>query len=296
MAKTVIGMFDSTAAAQSAARQLISSGIQREDIGITSNDYMTDDGDDIGSSTRSRDADAGTGVGDTISNFFSSLFGGRNADNARYYSDAVQRGGTVVTVDAETDEMADRAAAIMDQYGASDVDARGAQYATSSNYSQSDATASQATASMSTQERDLSRANLTDRGEAVIPVMEEELQVGKREVERGGVRVRSHVIERPVEEVVRLREERVRVERRPVNRLITDADMQAFREGAIEVTEMAEVPVISKQARVVEEVVVGKNVEEHTETVRDTVRRTDVEVDEIRPDAQKGTRGKGSGR
>ncbi|HYN85704.1 MAG TPA: DUF2382 domain-containing protein [Pyrinomonadaceae bacterium] len=117
------------------------------------------------------------------------------------------------------------------------------------------------------------------RGETTIPVVEEELQVGKREVERGGVRVESRVEEVPVEKDVHLREERVRVERRPVDRPAGDADA-AFREGSIEVTERAEVPVVAKEARVVEEVVVGKEVAERTETVRDTVRRTDVDVQE----------------
>jgi stress response protein YsnF len=83
-----------------------------------------------------------------------------------------------------------------------------------------------------------------------------------------------------VTEEVQLREERVHVERRPVNRPVTDAD-NAFREGTLEVTERAEEPVVAKTARVVEEVVVGKQVEEHTETIRDTVRRTDVDVQEV---------------
>jgi uncharacterized protein (TIGR02271 family) len=118
------------------------------------------------------------------------------------------------------------------------------------------------------------------RGETTIPVVEEELQVGKREVERGGVRVESRVEERPVTEEVQLREERVHVERRPVDRPVTDAD-NAFREGTLEVTERAEEAVVSKSAHVVEEVVVGKQVEEHTETVHDTLRRTDVDVQEV---------------
>jgi uncharacterized protein (TIGR02271 family) len=118
------------------------------------------------------------------------------------------------------------------------------------------------------------------RGETTIPVVEEELKVGKREVERGGVRVESRVKETPVTEEVQLREERVHVERRPVDRPVTNADA-AFREGTLEVTERAEEAVVSKSARVVEEVVVGKQVEEHTETVRDTLRRTDVDVQEV---------------
>lgn len=115
------------------------------------------------------------------------------------------------------------------------------------------------------------------RGEVKIPVVEEELKVGKREVERGGVRVESRVEETPVEKDVHLREEHVHVERRPVDRPVTNAD-QVFKEGTIEVTEKVEEPVVSKTARVVEEVVIGKEAEERTETVRDTVRRTDVDV------------------
>ncbi|HEX8423782.1 MAG TPA: YsnF/AvaK domain-containing protein [Pyrinomonadaceae bacterium] len=129
------------------------------------------------------------------------------------------------------------------------------------------------------------------RGETTIPVVEEELQVGKREVERGGVRVESRVEERPVTEEVQLREERVHVERRPVDRPVTDGD-NAFREGTLEVTERAEEAVVSKTARVVEEVVVGKEVAEHTETISDTVRRTDVDVQEV--DTKDSTRTKRS--
>jgi len=114
-----------------------------------------------------------------------------------------------------------------------------------------------------------------------LPVVEEELQVGKREVERGGVRVFSHMSERPVEEEVRLREERARVERRPVDRPATEADLATFKEGTIEVRERGEEAVVSKQARVIEEVVVGKESTERTETVRDSVRRTDVDVEQL---------------
>ena len=116
---------------------------------------------------------------------------------------------------------------------------------------------------------------------AAIPVVEEEIAVGKRDVERGGVRVRTEVEERPVQEQVNLREEHVRVERRPVDRPATEADInRAAQSGTIEVREKAEEAVVAKTARVVEEVVVGKEATQRTETVRDTVRRTDVEVEE----------------
>jgi uncharacterized protein (TIGR02271 family) len=126
------------------------------------------------------------------------------------------------------------------------------------------------------------RAGTTRQGQEAIPVVEEEMRIGKREVRRGGVRVHSRVEERPVEEQLNLREERAVVERRPADRPASEADLSnAFQESSIEVTERAEIPMVSKEARVVEEVVVGTEVNERTETVRDTVRRTDVEVEQV---------------
>jgi hypothetical protein len=87
--------------------------------------------------------------------------------------------------------------------------------------------------------------------------------------------------ETPVRELLRLREERAVVERHPVDRPATPADFEAFREGTIEVRETVEEPVLSKTAHVVEEVVVGKRVEERTQTVEDVVRRAAVEVEPL---------------
>ena len=103
----------------------------------------------------------------------------------------------------------------------------------------------------------------------------------KRQVDRGGVRVNTRVTEKPVKQEVRLREEHARVERRPVDRPATEADLAAFKEGSIEVRESAEEAVVAKQARVVEEVRVGKEVNDRSETVTDTVRRTEVDVDKV---------------
>ena len=118
-------------------------------------------------------------------------------------------------------------------------------------------------------------------GEAAIPVVKEELEVGKREVQGGGVRVESKVTERPVEAQINLREETVKVERRPVDRPASAGDLGAFKEGSFEVTEKREVPVVSKEAKVVEEVVVGKQATERTETVKDVVHETDVKVESL---------------
>src|SRR3954447_7847120 len=125
------------------------------------------------------------------------------------------------------------------------------------------------------------------RGETV-PVVEEELSVGKRKVATGGVRVTSRVVERPVQRTVHLREEHVEAERKRSDRVLSPEEAEAaFEDKTVEVTGTAEEAEVRKTARAVGEVSLGKRVEEHAETVRDKVRRTEVEVEEIEPASNK---------
>jgi uncharacterized protein (TIGR02271 family) len=189
---------------------------------------------------------------------------------AQAYADAVRRGGALVLVDA-ADDRADRAVAIMERAPAVGRETR--------------------TGADAARERGRAGTREVETGDVKVPVVEEEIQVGTRQVQRGGVRLYTRVTERPVEETVRLRDETVHVERRPVDRPATEADVAAAKEGTLEVTETDEEAVARKQARVVEEVVVSKDVEEHTETVRDTVRRTEVEVEPVGAEATREARG-----
>jgi len=173
-------------------------------------------------------------------------------EDSESYRRAIDEGRAVVAVDAD-ESLIDRAADILQRHGAIDVDEN------------------------DTRET----SNTTNTGKRSIPVVEERMDVGKRNVIRGGVRVYSHVTQQPVEEKVRLREEKVRVERRPVDRPISAGDEAALRDQTIEVAETREEPVIRKTQRVVEEVVVGKDTNERTETVRDNLRRTDVRVEPL---------------
>jgi len=116
---------------------------------------------------------------------------------------------------------------------------------------------------------------------SAIPVIKEDLNVGKREVETGGARITSTIVETPVEETVNLREEHVNVNRTPVDRPASATDLDTFQEGEIELTEHTEVPVVSKEARVVEEVSLNREVTESEETIRDTVRHTEVETEKF---------------
>jgi uncharacterized protein (TIGR02271 family) len=122
-----------------------------------------------------------------------------------------------------------------------------------------------------------------------IPVVEERLKVGKREVQRGGVRVFSRVVATPVSESIGLREEHVNVERHKVDQPISTNDTTAFQEQRIELRETAEEPVVEKTARVVEEVVVGKEVTERQQEISDTVRHTEVQVEALGADAESET-------
>jgi stress response protein YsnF len=117
----------------------------------------------------------------------------------------------------------------------------------------------------------------TKEGEQVIPVVKEELAVGKRASERR-YRIRTYVVESPVEEQVRLRDERVIVERRPAFGEVSSG-AGAMQEREFEVTERHEEPVVEKRAREVEDVVVRREANERVETVRDTVRETKVDID-----------------
>lgn len=121
-----------------------------------------------------------------------------------------------------------------------------------------------------------------------IPIVAEQIRVGKRTVEGGGVRVNVDVEEVPVKEQVTLRDETIDVRREKVDRPISEAELANVQEGAFMVTATDEQAVVDKQARVVEEVVVHTDVEERTETIQDTVRRTEVDVEQL-GDGARGT-------
>ena len=119
-------------------------------------------------------------------------------------------------------------------------------------------------------------------GEEVVQVVEERLNVGKRAVSRGKVRLHSYVVEREVSEDVTLRDETVSIDRHAVDRPVAALGEDAFRERTIELEEVDEEAVVAKTARVVEEIGIRKDVSDRVETVRDTVRSTKVDIEDGR--------------
>lgn len=257
MAITLVGLFDRPDQAQEARRKIAKEGIAENRVKLTN-------AETLGSYARSTKSEDHRG-------FFAKLFGIGEADErGGDYAEAVRRGSCAVSVSVDNDARADKVSDILEGCGAIDIDQRIEQWR-SSGYTGYGSMAAPYTPQQIEQEQQSFR------------VMQEELKVGKRKVETGGVRVRRHTTEEPVSEQVSLHEEKAKIERRPVNRAATSAEMQALGKDdkSIEVRETTEEPVVSKTARVVEEVNVGKKSSDRTETIKETVRRTDVDVENL---------------
>ncbi len=258
---TILAAFDSGADAQAAVTDLQAAGLSRNDIYLESNDS--------GNLPQSTSTSAEGG----IKGWFKSLFGEEEHQDRSRYENAVTKGKYLLRVDVNEPQIS-AVEEILNRHSPIDVHEEQDELGALPN--RDTVVASEARSSRNAETQ---RATRADRSAESIPVVREEVQVGKRQVLRGGVRVYSRLVEEPVQENVSLREEHVRVDRQPVNRNATAADLSGGKEQVIEVQEFAEEPVVAKESRVVEEVRVGKDVSERTETIRDTVRHTEVSVD-----------------
>jgi len=318
MDKTVTCLFNSEAQASSIISRLEDTGLSRGRICMFSNSGNNRFWDDSPGFTEGESGSDNGRVEHYLRN------NGVPADDAHTYAEGVRRGHTLVAIRCNDNEV-DWVVDILDDDDAVDLDERQDAWRSEgwSDYGSGVADVGSAPATANTSAgimggadmtgdtgmggqggmRDDSRLSADDRmmtddrtqlrgsdtgRDEVIPVAEEELHVGKREVSRGRVRIRSHVVERPVQEQVTLSQERVQVERRPVEGSMHAGtmgdDSNLFQERTIDVEERGEEAVVSKEARVVEEVVVRKEANQRTETVSDTVRKTEVEVDDERGD------------
>ncbi|MDB4971699.1 MAG: hypothetical protein JWN48_40 [Myxococcaceae bacterium] len=263
MAKSVVGVFSGLNAAESAARDLSAAGIPQNHVRLLRNESeiesLTTPPSLEGASLRERISSKITGK---LFGYLESLFDVEgDLVHAEPYAEALRLGHFLVIADVESTQV-NSAVAIMNRYGTVDLTEE-----------------SWKSPRVGAEAGDRSQPIAAQR-EATEDVVEEELAVGTRVVQRGGVRVHSYVEERPVEELVRLREERLSVERRPADRVLSQPNA-AFNERSVEVVAEGEEAVVEKRARVVEEVVVNKELEEREQTIRDTVRRKDVEVEAV---------------
>jgi stress response protein YsnF len=263
MERKVIGLFDERNHALAVQRDLVAAGFEDAHISV-SNRYSEPLSDED------------KGFWQRLKEFFT-------GDDDVHYTEFARRGGTLVVVNVPENQV-DRVIEIMRRHNPVDLNKRIEQWRSSGWKHQSQATGrtTGATANVNLREgqtQTSGRARNLEQGEAVLPVVEEQINISKRQAEgAGGVRIHQKVTERPVEEQVTLHEERINVERRPADRAVQPGDL---RDQTIEAREYREEAVVNKTARVVEEVVVNKEARDRTETVRDSVKRTDVEVERI---------------
>jgi uncharacterized protein (TIGR02271 family) len=266
--RTVTALFDKRADALRAVEELVRAGIPRTAVRVTPETDVTTSGATAPAYDATRDE---KGFWATLADFFL-------PEEDRYtYAEAMNRGSILVSVTVEGTQ-ADRVEDILEQYGTVNVAEREETWRKAGwpgyrhDAANIDATGNAAAAAS---------ARSLKPGEQVLPEVEERLRVGKRQVSSGRVKVRSYVVETPVSEQVTLHSETVRVERRPADRAVTAGD-DAFRERTIEAVSTSEEAVIDKEARVTGEVVVKKDSTNRTETVKDKVRSTKVEIEDNR--------------
>ena len=260
MSNTVIGIFRTGEEAQYAANQLMKNGIDSNDIDLSARPA----GKDYTHKDDHHNENA-------ITRFFDNLFGDDEDEKRKnMYCDVATR-NSLLTVHADSKAEAEKALKILNNAGAIDVE---------SDYQHYQAAVSDEYDYSLDHYNDYREKGVANLDEQTAKVIKEEMYVGKRDTVTGGAKLRSYLIEKPVEETVRLRVEHVYVERQPVNRPATEADFANFKEGEIEITEHAEQAVVGKEARVVEEVKLGKTSEQQQKTVKDTVRETKVEVEQ----------------
>ena len=258
--ETIVAVYDSAAHADAAVQDLRAANVPADAI-------TQHAGTGTGAGVMSGSTTASTPVREH--GFWSGLFGGEPDHDTAVYDRRLQGGSTVVTVKAP-EQHVESVAAILDRHNPVDIDERASGY----GLSQRGDVGAVAPAAPAT----VANAATGSGAEQVIPLSEERLVLGKRAVNRGSTRVRRFVVETPVDEQVTLRDETVQVERRPVSQGVTSGAGD-FTEKTIEVRQSGEEAVVGKTAHVREEVVVRKQTQEHVETVHDTVRREEVDVE-----------------
>jgi len=183
---------------------------------------------------------------------------------AAVYGDTLKRGGAILVARVPKDQVA-RVMAILDVHQPLDV------HAVAGKIGETVPVEAKALVTPP-----IAKADAKDS--ETLRLAEEQLNVGKRMFETGTTRIRRYVVEKPVEANVTLHEEHADVVRRAITDPAYVADID-WSDRAYEVTETAEQAVVTKTAHVVEEVTLRKTGADHVETVKDTVRRQQVEVE-----------------
>lgn len=268
----IVTLYDTAEHAEAARRNLEAAGFAPSDISLINTKTLSIAGDKL--------RDPG---------LWHRLFG-RDIQQyeAALYGRSVEAGGTVLTIRVPETETA-RATAILNAHQSVDVIKRAEQQGLIKAAAPTPTPTKPAIAAMPVARSEAPPVAATppvpnvataSNGEEVLALAEERFNVGKRVIQDGTTRIRRFVTETPVEAQVTLHEEHARV----VRRAITDPNYIRnldWTDKTIEITETAEEPVVTKSAHVAEEVVIQREGSDHVKTLRDKVRRQEVEVEHV---------------
>jgi hypothetical protein len=198
---------------------------------------------------------------------------------ATVYGRSVEAGGVVLTVRVPENEVA-RATSILNSHRAIDLTKRAEQEGL---LTAAPPVASRPAPAVRPAPATVATAGAAPggvSGEEVLALAEEQINVGKRLVQEGTTRIRRFVTETPVETQVTLHEEHARVLRRAISdpNYVRNLD---WADKTIEITETVEEAIVTKSVHVAEEVVIQREGSDHVKTVKDKVRRQQVEVERV---------------
>ena len=221
--------------------------------------------------------------------FWARLFDSEPDHDTSIYDRSIDSGSSVVAVKVASGHV-DRVSSILETHHPIDLDERSAHYLASGTTMDTTSPIAPVTNAPMMGTAHTSAPAASESG--TIQLAEETLAVGKRAVRSATTRIRRFVVETRVQEQVSLRDETVTLERHAVTdgRPVGATD---FTDKVVEMTETSEEAVASKTVRVVEEVNLRKDVTDRVETVKDTLRRDEVEIEKV-PGESVGTRAAGA--
>ena len=213
--RMVTALFDRRSDAENAIGRLVNAGVPQDRIGLMPGDE-SDASDDAGASSRPEPRGFWGSLGDWL----------LPDEDRHVYAEGLSRGGYLISV-TTGDEPYARVMAILDSEDAIDVDERAESWRSEGGWAGWSGTAAgtfwevgsatsacRVFARARAEDREMRSAvasprktglagaetSLSECGEHVIPVVEERLRIGKRDVSHGRVRIRAYVVETPVEE------------------------------------------------------------------------------------------------
>jgi stress response protein YsnF len=263
--ETLVAAFDTPAHAAAAIEALKAGGFHEDDLSIFDKDRLSAGSKDVKEAS-----------------LWHRLFGGNlYKHEAAVFGQTVDRGGSVLTLRVLDSEVA-HAMGILDLHRPIDVQDRAVTSGIATSATVDSAARAIAESPIAAVQKVAVTPKVAETHDEVLRRAEEQLQVGKKNLETGRTRVRRFTTEREVAEDVTLHEEHAEVLRRAITEPVKAADLD-WSDREIEVVETAEQALVSKTARVVEEVQLKKVGTDHIETVHEKLRRQQAEIQRVDP-------------